>query len=33
MDWSKRLELTNVQTLYHNCHNTKTKEGKKKNRK
>ncbi|WP_257209511.1 HNH endonuclease [Bacillus toyonensis] len=30
MDWSKRLELTNVQTLCHTCHNKKTKEEKRK---
>ena len=25
MDWSKRLEPTNLQTLCHACHNKKTK--------
>ncbi|WP_242316651.1 HNH endonuclease [Bacillus cereus group sp. BfR-BA-01489] len=33
VDWSKRLEPTNLQTLCHACHNKKTKEDEKKYRK
>ncbi|MCU4949067.1 HNH endonuclease [Bacillus cereus] len=33
VDWSKRLKLTNLQTLCHACHNKNTKKDEKKNRK
>ncbi|AIE36209.1 HNH endonuclease [Bacillus thuringiensis] len=33
VDWSKRLEPTNLQTLYHACHNTITKEDETTNKK
>ncbi|MCU5226741.1 HNH endonuclease [Bacillus tropicus] len=33
VDWSKRLEPSNLQTLCHACHNKKIKEDEKKNKK